>query len=121
MYPLLSQKFWQRCHCNSQGSNIYDSDLSKVQCSNATSALTRVLGPGFISMSIFKIGLLLSLKTDFDQESDKGKKQVANYLNSPNTLDLQHGEQTTICELNLKRLKMHQDFFLWYLRLDKNM
>lgn len=49
--------------------------------SNATSTLKRVLGPHFVSMSIFETGLLLSLKTDFDQQSDKGKKHVANYLN----------------------------------------
>lgn len=51
--------------------------------SNTTSALKRVLGPCFVSMSIFKPGLLPLLKTDFDQQSDKGKKQVANYLNPP--------------------------------------
>lgn len=56
--------------------------------------------PGaFVSMSIFKTGLLLLLKNYFDQQSDKGKKQAANYLNPPNTLEFQHGEQTTACEL----------------------
>lgn len=62
-----------------------------------------ILGPYFVSTPIFKTGLLLLLKNDLDQQSDKGKKQAANYLNlpppPPPALEFQHGEQTTVCEL----------------------
>lgn len=54
--------------------------------SNATPALQMTPEPCFdsldlaLTLSIFKTGLVLLLKDYSDQQSDKGKKKVPNYL-----------------------------------------
>lgn len=64
----------------------------------------RLLGLA-LTLSIFKTGLVLLLKDYFDQQSDKGKKKVANYLLPPTHFEFRRGELTTICKLTWIKFK----------------
>lgn len=87
-FHFLPHTVWQGRHWDSLGVTVYGSNLRCTQ-HNATSALKR--SPrGLLCCCWFgfllKPSLFLPLENDFEQQSDSGKKQVANYFTPPSTV-----------------------------------